>query len=77
MSTVTSVSWTKDGQPIDFSSRRYEVVTVSKPSLVISSAQQSDEGDYICTATNVEGTTSFDTPTTLRVLCELISGLKQ
>ncbi|GFR66575.1 hemicentin-1 [Elysia marginata] len=64
---ATSVSWTKNGQPVDFSSGDYEVVSVRSPSLVITSAKMGDAGDYVCTATNVEGTTSFDTPTTLVV----------
>ncbi|GFO02841.1 titin [Plakobranchus ocellatus] len=64
---ATSVSWTKDGQPVDYSTGRYEVVSTSSPSLVISNVQKSDEGDYVCSVTNAEGTTSFETPTTLVV----------
>ena len=61
---ATSVTWTKTvgGQTTDIdvasNSGKYSGSTVSSPSLIIQSIAQSDEGNYVCTATNVVGTSS-------------------
>ncbi|MPC08143.1 Hemicentin-1 [Portunus trituberculatus] len=57
-------SWTKDGQPLPFDSRR---VRVSKKNgiIMIKQARQSDAGTYVCIAKNAAGTTSI--PVNLQV----------
>jgi hypothetical protein len=58
--THTSVSWLRviNGQTssINFGLNKYSGSTVNTPSLTVNSAEISDEGNYICTATNSIGT---------------------
>ena len=60
--SVTSVYWRRivnnQQQNIDASNSKYSGSTVSSPSLVISNAALSDEGSYVCFATNSIGTGS-------------------
>ena len=64
---ATSVTWTKTvgGQTteIDMASNsgKYSGSTVSSPSLTIQNIEQDDEGDYVCTATNIVGTAKSQT----------------
>lgn len=62
---ATSVTWTKTvgGQTdsIDVSSNKYSGSTVSNPSLTIRNLDQTDEGDYVCTAENLVGTANSET----------------
>lgn len=55
-----SVQWKKivngNQQNVDVSDNRYSGGTTNVPSLTITNAANSDEGYYICTATNVVGT---------------------
>ncbi|XP_060079143.1 hemicentin-1-like [Ylistrum balloti] len=68
--THTSVSWQRvvngQSQAIDVSSSKYAGSTVTSPSLIIFNAAESDEGVYICLASNVVGT-GQSTSTTLTV----------
>ncbi|XP_063428594.1 hemicentin-1-like isoform X17 [Mytilus trossulus] len=60
----TSVQWTRlvNGQTTNINmgtgNNKYSGSTVNGPSLTISAAANSDEGYYICTATNIAGTGS-------------------
>ncbi|XP_033751335.1 hemicentin-1-like isoform X19 [Pecten maximus] len=58
--SATSVSWRRlvggVSTAISVAGNKYSGVTLSNPSLTISNAQNSDEGFYICQATNVVGT---------------------
>jgi hypothetical protein len=57
--TQTSVAWQKiqNGVPSNVVvSGRYQGGTTSSPSLIISNVDNSDEGFYICSATNSVGT---------------------
>ena len=58
--THTSVSWLRviNGQTssVNFGLNKYSGSTVNTPSLTVNSAEISDEGNYICTATNSIGT---------------------
>ncbi|XP_035828095.1 hemicentin-1 [Aplysia californica] len=62
-----SVSWTRNGTAVNVNNGRYEGGTVSLPSLIIRSVSEDDQGDYVCSVTNAEGTGSFATPTTIVV----------
>lgn len=58
---ITSVSWQKIvngvAQDVDVAgTARFSGSTVTTPSLTINNAQFSDEGNYICRATNAVGT---------------------
>jgi len=59
---ATSVQWYKvvggQQQAITSSPGKYNTPTVNNPNLVISTAQSSDEGYYVCSATNVVATAS-------------------
>ncbi|XP_069133471.1 serine-rich adhesin for platelets-like isoform X3 [Argopecten irradians] len=58
--SASSVSWRRlvggASTPISVTGNKYSGVTLSNPSLTISGAQSSDEGFYICQATNIVGT---------------------
>lgn len=58
----TSVQWTRvlngQVQNIDLTNSKYSGSSVGTPSLTISGAQNTDEGYYTCTATNIAGTGS-------------------
>lgn len=57
--TQTSVSWQKiqNGVPSNVVvSGRYQGGTTSSPSLIISNVADTDEGFYVCSATNSVGT---------------------
>lgn len=57
-----NVYWRKivNGSPqeIDLNNSKYSGSTVGQPSLTIRNAANSDEGNYICYATNIAGTGS-------------------
>lgn len=59
---ATSVQWYKvvngQQQAITSSPGKYNTPTVNNPNLVISTAQSSDEGYYVCSATNIVATAS-------------------
>jgi hypothetical protein len=64
---ATSVSWTKTqgsqttNLNIANNSGKYQGATVNTPSLTILNIAQSDEANYVCSATNIVGTASSQT----------------
>ncbi|XP_041373105.1 hemicentin-2-like isoform X2 [Gigantopelta aegis] len=51
----STISWTKDGVPIDKDSRRYLHGTTDRPSLTLLDLTIADMGIYACSATNIKG----------------------
>ena len=58
--THTSVQWRRiqNGleSPINTASSKYSGAVVNSPSLSINNADLNDNGEYVCTATNIVGT---------------------
>ena len=59
--SITGLAWYKDGALLNTSSSsdsRLSNATLSRPSLTISQVVEQDEGVYVCSATNQQGTTN-------------------
>ncbi|XP_076457420.1 B-cell receptor CD22-like [Babylonia areolata] len=55
---VTSVTWYKDGVPVNMADSRFSGATPALPSLTIVQVQRTDAGDYVCGATNSIGSSN-------------------
>ena len=53
---IDSVTWKKNGSPLDTSGGRYSGGDKTTPTLTIKSAIRSDKGHFVCTMTNQLGT---------------------
>ncbi|XP_041372555.1 B-cell receptor CD22-like [Gigantopelta aegis] len=54
---ASTITWTKDNKPLSVESGRYHLGRASEPTLTISNVMVTDRGKYICSATNIRGTT--------------------
>ncbi|XP_069133931.1 serine-rich adhesin for platelets-like isoform X6 [Argopecten irradians] len=63
---LTGVSWTRNGATLTIDGTKYQNANTGTPSLTITSPTNADDGTYVCSASNSQGTTS-STPTTLTV----------